>query len=504
MDWLREIRQKGWMPLIVLPLLVCLLHVLCIQNYGYFRDELYYLACTKRLAWGYVDHPPFSVLLLKGVTSLLGESLGAIRAPIVAASGLTVLAVLLTARRMGANGIGLWMAGLFAVMSGMYLVIFSFYSMNALDILLWAWIAWVVVKLLQEPKLADWAVFGTLMAVAFMNKASVLWLAAALAAGFVLTPYRTVFKTKGPWLALALFLIFVSPHIVWQIQNGWPTLEFANNARNLKMVPIAPWDFFGQQIVVVNLIAAPFIFAAIVYGFRSEEKKWAPLSIAFVTVVLILLVNGRSRVNYLAPAYTLVLPLVALSSEKWLVKTRSRLAWTGVGLAVTSPLYLCLGLPWLSPEFMTNVIKLSPVQPPVEEKGPKSPMQGWSDMFGWPELAQSAQDALGTLPQTERMQAVVVANNYGEAAAMEHFGVPKVICGHNSYWNWGPQDWNGRVAVFVNTWPDDVRGMFEEFRQVGEVHAPFAVPEQNGSPVWIARGLKVPVSEFWRRIRKYL
>src|SRR4051812_11172254 len=31
---------------------------------GFFRDEFYYLACTRHLAWGYVDHPPFSVLLL--------------------------------------------------------------------------------------------------------------------------------------------------------------------------------------------------------------------------------------------------------------------------------------------------------------------------------------------------------------------------------------------------------------------------------------------------------
>jgi hypothetical protein len=28
------------------------------QNYGYFRDELYYLACALHLDWGYVDQPP--------------------------------------------------------------------------------------------------------------------------------------------------------------------------------------------------------------------------------------------------------------------------------------------------------------------------------------------------------------------------------------------------------------------------------------------------------------
>ncbi len=32
--------------------------------YGHFIDELYYLACSKRLAWGYVDHPPLAPAML--------------------------------------------------------------------------------------------------------------------------------------------------------------------------------------------------------------------------------------------------------------------------------------------------------------------------------------------------------------------------------------------------------------------------------------------------------
>ena len=36
-----------------------LLHLLTANRYGIFRDELYYIACSRHLDWGYVDMPPF-------------------------------------------------------------------------------------------------------------------------------------------------------------------------------------------------------------------------------------------------------------------------------------------------------------------------------------------------------------------------------------------------------------------------------------------------------------
>ena len=33
------------------------------SNYGYFRDELYYVAAGRHPAFGYVDFPPFAALV---------------------------------------------------------------------------------------------------------------------------------------------------------------------------------------------------------------------------------------------------------------------------------------------------------------------------------------------------------------------------------------------------------------------------------------------------------
>src|SRR5215203_4131313 len=45
------------------------------NNYGYFRDELYFLACADHLSWGYPDHAPLGVFLTWFSRLLFGDSL---------------------------------------------------------------------------------------------------------------------------------------------------------------------------------------------------------------------------------------------------------------------------------------------------------------------------------------------------------------------------------------------------------------------------------------------
>ena len=40
-----------------------LIHFISNRQYGYFRDELYFLACGEHLDWGFVDHAPMRIKL---------------------------------------------------------------------------------------------------------------------------------------------------------------------------------------------------------------------------------------------------------------------------------------------------------------------------------------------------------------------------------------------------------------------------------------------------------
>src|SRR6266513_522673 len=57
-----------------LALVALIVHLLTIDRYGYFRDELYYIACARHLDFGYVDLAPLSAFLLRIELILFGSS----------------------------------------------------------------------------------------------------------------------------------------------------------------------------------------------------------------------------------------------------------------------------------------------------------------------------------------------------------------------------------------------------------------------------------------------
>src|SRR5215475_7795617 len=55
------------------------LHLFAGRHYGYFVDELYYLACGEHLDWGYVDQPPLIALVAWIARHLFGDWLVGLR-----------------------------------------------------------------------------------------------------------------------------------------------------------------------------------------------------------------------------------------------------------------------------------------------------------------------------------------------------------------------------------------------------------------------------------------
>jgi hypothetical protein len=488
-----------------------LLHVFAASGYGYFRDEFYYLACTEHLAPGYVDHPPLSVFFLWIVRHVLGDSLLAIRLP---PAILGAAAVALVGRMSRDLGGGRWAAALAmtgALIAPEYLALNHFYSMNAFDIFFWALAAWLVIQLINDARSRLWLLLGLMLGLGLLNKISVLWLGVGLLAGIIASPQRRWLATPGPWISGAIAMVLFIPYVFWQFQHGWPTLEFIKNATTQKMVEVAPLQFLAGQVDMMLPLTAPMWMGGLAFlFFHPIGKKYRLLGFMYLTVFLILAASGTSRANYLAPAYTWLLAAGGVAFERLL--SRPRLAWLRPAmiavLLAAGALAAPMGLPLLRIDSYVRYARALGQSPSTEERKALGELgQFYADMHGWEAIVATLVETHRRLPSEERAAARILAPDYGVAGAVDLLGrkqgLSPAISGHNNYWFWGPRGWDGRVLIMIGGGKEELLLRFDAVERADTIECGRCMPYENNRPVWICRGLREPVPEFWRRIKHY-
>ena len=209
-------------------------------GYGYFRDELYYIACSDHMAWGYVDQPPLSIAVLWLSRLLFGDSLFALRLLPAAAGAVVVALAGLMAKELGGNRYAQVLAACSVIAAPLTLGTNSVYSMNSFDVLFWTLTLYLLIIILKNDKQKQWLLLGVILGLGLLNKISVLWLGAGLAVGLLLTPNRKLLLTRRVWLAAAIAFLLFLPHIIWQVVYGFPTMEFIKNATANKYAAVSP------------------------------------------------------------------------------------------------------------------------------------------------------------------------------------------------------------------------------------------------------------------------
>ena len=490
-----------------LALTKLLIHFSTNGNYGYFRDELYYIACSNHLAWGYVDQPPLSIGILAATRALLGDSIFAIRLPVVLSGALCVVLTGLLAPAIGGGRYAQGLAALAYLVTATTLAMSSFFSMNAFDLLFWLLCMHIVVRLLQGGDTRWWVLLGVVAGLGLLNKYSVAFCVFGLIAGIALTQSRRSLLSGQLVAGGALAALIFLPHLWWEAGNGFPTSEFIRNATAHKIVAMSPAAFFAAQIMENNPFTAPLWLAGLGYLlFAPALRRFRPLGWMYVVVLLLLLLQ-QAKPYYLAPAYPALLAAGAVAAE------RLRQRWLRMALAV----WLVVGgvtagtmaIPALPPATYVAMTQKLGVKAPQEERGHTAEMpQVLADRFGWENMTATIARVYNALPPEQRARAAILAGNYGEAAAVDFFGprygLPKAISGHNNYWLWGPRGATGAVVIAVGIPEADLQKYFAVVERADTIISPYALPFETNLPVYVCRDLQMPIEKAWPLLRQFI
>lgn len=480
-------------------------------GYGFFVDELYFLACSRHLDWGYVDMPPLFPILTAAVRHVFGESLLAIRLmPALAGAGMVFLTGLL-ARDLGGGRLARGLSALAVVTAPIYLVLNSIHTMNELEPLLWTGCAILLVRLNQgaDPRL--WIAFGAIAGIGLLNKHSMAFFGVAAVLGLLASPERRVFRQRWIWAGGAVAFLLFLPNLIWMVKHHFPHLEMlANIRRNGRDVALNPLQFLGEQVLMLNPIALPLWLAGLWWLLADKEgRRFRTLGFTYLGVIgLLLVLNGR--VYYAAPVYPILLAAGGVALERWLMARRWRLAGPAfaAALVASGAVLAPFALPCLPPETFIRYAKaLALSAPPIENHRLGPLPQLLADRFGWKEMAEVVARVYHGLPAEERAKAAIFGQNYGQAGAIdlygEELGLPKAISGHLTYWYWGPRECTGEVMIVLGDRREVLERLFDSVKLAGHVTHPYSMPYQHFDVFVCRKPRGFSLAKAWPQLKKW-
>lgn len=496
--------------ILFLALACLLLHFIGRNHYGFFRDELYYIACGNHLAFGYVDQPPLIAIIARMSPLLLGNTLSGFRFfPALAGACLVLLTGWLS-RELGAGRFAQMLAGLAVLLAPIYLAFGSFLSMNAFEPLFWITCAIVLVRILKGGDERLWLLFGGVAGVGLLNKHTMLVFGFAVLVGMILTLGWNRLRTKWFWLGgLLAFAIFL-PNLIWEAQHHWPQIEVVHNCQRLKNTPVSLGRFLGEQILFLNPLAFPIIAGGLAWLlFSNKGKRFRCLGWAFLVVLAVVrALNGKSY--YPLPFYPILIAAGAAGFGTLLLRCWRTVRLTYVGLFVTSGvLMLPFGAPVLPLQTLMRYQSVMPLEKTVNMEHDSNGEfdQLYADMLGWRSMAATIANVYHSLPSSDQANCAILAGNYGEAGAIdllgEHYGLPKAISGHNNYYLWGTNGHKGDVVILFGQHAESIKTMFGVVERAATISGRHAAVAERDLPVYVCRRPKASLEELWPSLRYF-
>ncbi|MFJ5884332.1 MATE family efflux transporter [Kitasatospora cineracea] len=471
-----------WRRVLAPVLCACAVLLATAGRYGYFRDELYWLAASRHLAAGYDDQPPLVPLIVRAETWLGGDSVQVVRiAPMLFAAGTALMAVLCARELAGSDERrshrAQQLAAIAVSASVLVLVEGHFFTTATSGLFFWSVAIWLVLRILRTGERRLWYGFGAVLGVGMLNNDTIVMLPMSLLAAAPFTGRARLLRDRAPWLALLLALAVASPDLLWQAAHGWPQFTMAGHlstwAKRFTALPL-------------QLEAATVLSWLWLAGLRHtwRDPRYRILPAAYAVTLGIVVVSGG---NFYYPMgwYPLLLGAgAARLAARWPTGRRRFTACAAAAAAVT----LALGPPLLPVSAYRHLTAVNPFN---------------ADSLGWSRLAEQVADL-----ERRHPGATVLAVNYGEAGALAHYGpalgLPTPYADHNGYSRFGRPAGTSATTIAVGYTPESLAPYWQHCAVAGRIDNGQNVPAiEQGLPILVCTGQQYTWEELWPLLKHY-
>jgi hypothetical protein len=478
-------------------------------RYGYFRDELYFLACSDHLAFGYVDFAPLIAWLARGSRIVLGDSLHAVRFLPAAANGLEVALTGYITRELGGKRWAVFLACFGVLLAPVILGNGTRLAMNPLEPLFWMGCIYALLLALnrEQPRLL--ILCGVLLGFGLLNKHSTAFFLVSLLVGLLFTPERRLLSSKWFWVAAGIAFLIALPNVIWQYTHHFPTLEDLRNVKAIhKNVELPPLDFIKQQITMLNPITDLVWAVGLGYLlFHRDAKRIRFLGLTYLAFLAVM-IYLKGKDYYLAPIYPMLFAAGGVFWER-LTESRPRFRWLRFALPAIVFVFCLisapLALPILPPDKIVPYMDAVGIKMSRTERDMRSLLpQHFADEFGWEEMVSTVAQVYNSLPPEQRAKTAILAGNYGEAGAIDFFGarhgLPKSISAHQNYYYWGPREYTGESVILLEWDVEGAQHWCGTVEKGPKIEFPYTMGWEHYN-ILICENFKEPLSQAWPRLK---
>ncbi len=493
--------------ILVAAILKFSIHMFSSPGYGFFFDELYTIALSRHLAFGYVDLPPLVPALVAFSRALLGTSLFAYHIfPALAGSATLVFACLIT-KEFGGKPFALALSALGFIAVPIWLGVDSIFCYDSIDQLVLSAFLYTLVRFLRTGNQKLWMLLGLIAGIACMTKMTIPFLGPGFLIALLVSKYRKDLLTPWPWLGAAICLVVVAPYLIWQYVNDWPTLEYWTVYGTARVYRASVAQYFINILMYMNPLLLPLWLAGLYRIFRPlDDTNYTFLGLLFVfTLVLMFLLHASARM-----LAELFIPLLAAGSvfvEELLGRIRR-----GKVLKAVPVVYLLAGFISAAPSALP-ILPMDEVSaymdtfssPSMVVKEFNGGVSGYplllSGRLHWDDLVQDVAAVYDDLPPEERAIAGIYADHYATAGAVDQlgpaYGLPHAVSGSLTYYLWGPgYSWD--VMIIITNMSNEMAVFFDECELAVDTQYEYDSPN-----IYVCREPRVSADVIWSSAKQY-
>lgn len=487
--------------LFLVKLLIHLIH----PEYGFHRDEYFYMAIADQFSFQNLDMIPLTPLFLKVFTAIFGISVKSLHFASGLLGAITLVFTCLITKELGGKKYAILLTGILFLFSG-FIIHGALFTYDGLDFLIQVASIYTLIRLFKEDNPRLWILLGFLLGLGLLNKMSVLFFGLAIFVCLWFVPQRSFFKNKWIWFAGLIALLYSLPFVYWQSNYNWYFLDFAASySGGIAYVP-SFLEYLWSQILPNNIWTLPvWILGLYLLLFSKQWKTFRFFGYMYVFLFILFFIMGV-KFYFLIPIYSILLAVGSIKIEQSIFqKNISKLKIIiPVSYVILSLPFLPMVIPILPVEQLVKYVGYFGVNAGVQTESSEisNLPQHMADRFGWPEFVAQVKDIYDDNLNENIDEIGIITDNWGQASAIHYYrneyNLPEPISLHGWYYYNSLQNHNFKKNYIAVQLPKEyLQRVFKKVEQKAVFTHPYALPHENNKPIYFCSEPKVNLKDFW-------